>query len=32
MDVPKTVGAAVGAALVLMFLASVASRLTWTHL
>ena len=32
MDMAKTVGAAVGAALVLLFLASVASRLTWTTL
>ena len=32
MDMTRTLGAAVGAALVLLFLASVASRLTWTPL
>jgi hypothetical protein len=29
MDLARTVGAAVGAAVVLLFLATVASRLTW---
>jgi hypothetical protein len=32
MDMAKTVGAAVGAAFVLLFLASVASRLSWSAL
>lgn len=32
MDMARTVGAAIGAAVVLLFLATVASRLTWTPL